>query len=38
MGYFTPDTLYSWHAGNEGAEWIEIHAGEPGIFTDRSGP
>ena len=35
MGYFSPDTLYSWRAGDEGAEWIEIHAGEPGIFADR---
>jgi hypothetical protein len=35
MGYFSPDTLYSWRAGEEGAEWIEIHAGPPGIFTDR---
>ena len=35
MGFFSPDTLYSWRAGDEGAEWIEIHAGEPGIFVDR---
>ena len=35
MGAFTPDTLYAWHAGDEGAEWIEIHSGSPGIFTDR---
>ena len=35
MGYVIPDTLYSWRAGDEGAEWIEIHAGTPGIFTDR---
>jgi len=35
MGFFNPDTLYSWRAGDEGAEWIEIHAGEAGIFTDR---
>jgi hypothetical protein len=35
MGYFTPDMLYSWRAGDEGAEWIEIHAGQPGIFVDR---
>ncbi len=35
MGYFSPDTLYSWRAGDEGAEWIEIHAGQPGIHTDR---
>ena len=37
MGYFSPDTLYSWRAGDEGAEWIEIHAGPPGIYTDRPG-
>jgi hypothetical protein len=35
MGYFSPDTLYSWRAGDEGAEWIEIHAGEPGVFLER---
>lgn len=35
MGYFSPDTIYSWRAGDEGAEWIEIHAGSPGIFLDR---
>jgi|SRR4051812_24068052 hypothetical protein len=35
MGCVIPDTLYSWVAGDEGAEWIEIHAGEPGIHTDR---
>jgi hypothetical protein len=35
MGYFTPDMLYSWRAGEEGAEWIEIHSGIGGIFTDR---
>jgi hypothetical protein len=33
MGYFTPDHLYSWQAGDEGAEWIEIHSGVGGIFT-----
>jgi hypothetical protein len=32
MGFFSPDMLYSWRAGEEGAEWIEIHAGQPGIF------
>jgi hypothetical protein len=37
MGYVIPDTLYSWRAGDEGAEWIEIHAGEVGIFTERNG-
>lgn len=36
MGYFTPDMLYSWRAGDEGAEWIEIHSGIGGIFTDRA--
>jgi hypothetical protein len=35
MGYFSPDMLYSWRAGAEGAEWIEIHSGLGGIFTDR---
>ena len=35
MGCVIPDTLYSWRAGDEGAEWIEIHAGTPGIFTER---
>jgi len=34
MGYFTPDMLYSWRAGDDGAEWIEIHSGVGGIFTD----
>lgn len=37
MGYVIPDTLYSWRAGDEGAEWIEIHSGTPGIFTSRPG-
>jgi hypothetical protein len=35
MGFFTPDMLYSWRAGDDGAEWIEIHSGVGGIFTDR---
>jgi len=35
MGYFSPDMLYSWRAGDDGAEWIEIHSGIGGIFTDR---
>lgn len=35
MGYFSPDMLYSWRAGDQGAEWIEIHSGMGGIFTDR---
>ena len=34
MGYFIPDRLYSWQAGEDGAEWIEIHSGIGGIFTD----
>jgi hypothetical protein len=38
MGVVIPDTLYSWRAGDEGAEWIEIHAGQAGIFTDRNAP
>lgn len=38
MGFFTPNLLYSWRAGDEGAEWIEIHAGQPGIFTDQGKP
>ena len=37
MGYFTPDIPYSWRAGDDGAEWIEIHSGVGGIFTDRPG-
>lgn len=36
MGYFSPDKLYAWRAGDEGAEWIEVHAGPVGIFTDPS--
>ncbi len=35
MAFFTPDMLYSWRAGEEGAEWIEIHGGQPGIYVDR---
>jgi hypothetical protein len=38
MGYFTPDMLYSWRAGDQGAEWIEIHSGMGGIFTERREP
>jgi hypothetical protein len=34
MGYFSPDRRYSWTAGDEGAEWLEIHAGEPKAFVD----
>jgi hypothetical protein len=35
MGFFTPDLLYSWRAGDEGAEWLEIHAGQPAIFLQQ---
>jgi hypothetical protein len=35
MGSFTPDTLYSWSVGPDGAEWLEIHSGVPELFTDR---
>jgi hypothetical protein len=38
QGFFNPDQLYSWRAGDEGAEWIEIHSGVGGIFTDRPTP
>jgi hypothetical protein len=34
MGSFTPNTLYSWRAGPEGAEWIEIHGGQPVVYLD----
>jgi hypothetical protein len=33
-GYFSPNKRYSWTAGEEGAEWIEIHAGEPQAYAD----
>jgi hypothetical protein len=36
MGRFQPDILYSWRAGPEGAEWLEIHAGLPGIILPPS--
>lgn len=38
MGYFSPDALYSWRAGDDGAEWIEIHSGIGGIYTDPAAP
>jgi len=38
MGYFTPDTIYSWSVGTEGAEWLEIHSGVPDLFTERPEP
>jgi hypothetical protein len=34
MGYFSSGMLYSWRAGEEGAEWIEIQSGVGGIYTD----
>lgn len=34
MGYYSPDKPYAWTAGDEGAEWIEIHAGQPQLHTD----
>ena len=33
MGYYSPDRLYAWTAGDEGAEWIEIHAGAPQAYA-----
>jgi hypothetical protein len=35
QGFFSPDMLYSWRAGPDGAEWLEIHSGIAGIYTDR---
>lgn len=37
MGYFTPDKLYAWKAGDEGAEWIEIHSGAVGVYSEPAG-
>jgi hypothetical protein len=34
MGYFSPDMNYSWIAGPEGAEWLEIHAGMPQPYIE----
>ncbi len=34
MGYFSPDRTYSWTVGDEGAEWIETHAGMPDTIVD----
>jgi hypothetical protein len=34
MGYYSPDRPYAWTAGDDGAEWIEIHAGEPQFYAD----
>jgi hypothetical protein len=32
MGLYTPDRPYTWTAGPEGAEFIEIHSGVPGMI------
>jgi predicted metal-dependent enzyme (double-stranded beta helix superfamily) len=29
QGFYTPNKRYTWTAGDEGAEWIEIHDGLP---------
>lgn len=34
QGYFSPDRPYAWTAGDEGAEWIEIHAGRPQAYAE----
>lgn len=34
QGYFSPDRPYAWVAGDDGAEWIEIHAGQPQIYAE----
>jgi hypothetical protein len=34
MGYYSPNTPYAWTAGDDGAEWIEIHAGQPEAFAE----
>jgi hypothetical protein len=34
MGYYSPDRPYAWTAGDDGAEWIEIHAGEPQAYAE----
>lgn len=34
MGYYSPDRPYAWTAGDDGAEWIEIHAGQPQLYAD----
>jgi hypothetical protein len=34
MGYYSPDTPYAWTAGDDGAEWIEIHAGQPQAYAE----
>ena len=34
MGLYTPDRPYTWVAGPEGAEFIEIHSGIPGMIID----
>jgi len=34
MGYYSPNTPYAWTAGDDGAEWIEIHAGQPQAYAE----
>jgi len=34
MGYYSPNRPYAWTAGDEGAEWLEIHAGLPQAFVE----
>lgn len=34
MGYYSPDRPYAWTAGDDGAEWIEIHAGQPQAYAE----
>ena len=34
MGYYSPNTPYAWTAGDDGAEWIEIHAGQPEAYAE----
>lgn len=35
MGYFGPDKFYSWKAGPQGCEFIEIMDGPVGLYTPR---
>lgn len=34
MGHYSPNTPYAWTAGDNGAEWIEIHAGQPEAYAE----
>jgi hypothetical protein len=34
MGYSSPDKPYARTAGDDGAEWIERHAGQPTLYAD----